>query len=70
MVIGGEGSLKGALSLHRRDFPVVGVPASIDNDVGGTDIAIGVDTAINTALDASISSRIRRRRSIAPSSWK
>jgi 6-phosphofructokinase 1 len=52
LVIGGEGSLKGALSLHRQGFPVVGVPASIDNDVGGTDVAIGVDTAINTALQA------------------
>jgi 6-phosphofructokinase 1 len=52
VVVGGEGSFKGAYSLHKKDFPVVGVPASIDNDVGGTDIAIGVDTAINTALDA------------------
>lgn len=52
VVIGGEGSFKGAHSLHELQFPVVGVPASIDNDVGGTDVAIGVDTAINTALDA------------------
>jgi 6-phosphofructokinase 1 len=52
LVIGGNGSFNGALRLHKRGFPVVGVPASIDNDVGGTDIAIGVDTAINTALDA------------------
>jgi 6-phosphofructokinase 1 len=52
VIIGGEGSFQGALALHRRGFKVVGVPASIDNDVGGTAIAIGVDTAINTALDA------------------
>jgi 6-phosphofructokinase 1 len=52
LVIGGEGSLKGAYRLHQEGFPVVGVPASIDNDVGGTTMAIGVDTAINTALDA------------------
>jgi len=52
VVIGGEGSFKGAATLHRQGFPVVGVPASIDNDVGGTAVAIGVDTAINTALDA------------------
>ncbi len=52
VVIGGNGSLKGALALHRRDFPVVGVPATIDNDIGGTDICIGVDTALNTILDA------------------
>jgi 6-phosphofructokinase 1 len=51
-VIGGEGSFKGANSLHQRGFPVIGIPASIDNDVGGTDVAIGVDTAVNTALDA------------------
>jgi len=52
VVIGGEGSFKGGNALHQRGFPVVGVPASIDNDVGGTDVAIGVDTAVNTALDA------------------
>ncbi len=52
VVIGGNGSLTGALELHRMGFPVVGVPATIDNDVNGTDIAIGVDTALNTILDA------------------
>jgi 6-phosphofructokinase 1 len=52
VVIGGNGSLSGALALHKLNFPVVGVPATIDNDVGGTDIAIGVDTALNTILDA------------------
>jgi len=52
VVIGGNGSLKGACALHQRGFPVVGVPATIDNDVVGTDIAIGVDTALNTILDA------------------
>jgi len=52
VVIGGNGSLAGACALHRLGFPVVGVPATIDNDVVGTDIAIGVDTALNTILDA------------------
>ncbi len=52
VVIGGNGSLTGALELHHLGFPVVGVPATIDNDVNGTDIAIGVDTALNTILDA------------------
>ncbi len=51
VIIGGNGSLRGALALHQQGFPVVGVPATIDNDVGGTDIAIGVDTALNTILD-------------------
>jgi 6-phosphofructokinase 1 len=52
VVVGGMGSFEGANALHARGFPVVGVPASIDDEVGGTDVAIGVDTAVNTALDA------------------
>jgi 6-phosphofructokinase 1 len=44
--------LTGALALHKHGFPVIGVPATIDNDVPGTDIAIGVDTALNTILGA------------------
>lgn len=52
VVIGGDGSLGGALALHKLGFPVVGVPASIDNDIRDTDMAIGVDTALNTILDA------------------
>ncbi len=52
VVIGGDGSLNGALALHRLGFPVVGVPASIDNDIAGTEMAIGVDTALNTILEA------------------
>ncbi len=51
-VIGGNGSLAGALALHELGFPVVGIPATIDNDVNKTDLAIGVDTALNTALQA------------------
>ncbi len=52
IVIGGDGSLRGALALHRMDVPVIGIPASIDNDIWGTDTSIGVDTALNTILDA------------------
>ena len=52
VVIGGNGSLSGALELYRLGFQVVGIPSTIDNDVNGTDIAIGVDTALNTILDA------------------
>jgi 6-phosphofructokinase 1 len=52
VVIGGNGSLTGALALHKLGFPTVGVPGTIDNDVGGTDIAVGVDTTLNTVLDA------------------
>jgi len=52
VVIGGNGSLNGALELWRMGFPTIGVPSTIDNDVSGTDISIGVDTALNTILDA------------------
>lgn len=52
VAIGGDGTMRGALALHRLGFPVVGIPASIDNDVYGTDIAIGVDTALNTIVEA------------------
>jgi len=52
VVIGGNGSLTGALELHRLDFPTVGVPSTIDNDINGTDMSIGVDTALNTILGA------------------
>jgi 6-phosphofructokinase 1 len=52
IVIGGDGSLRGAIKLHEMGVPVVGVPASIDNDIWGTDMSIGVDTALNTILDA------------------
>jgi 6-phosphofructokinase 1 len=51
IVIGGNGSFKGALDLSRHTHtPIVGVPASIDNDVFGTDETIGFDTAVNTAV--------------------
>ncbi len=51
IVIGGDGSFRGALDLNcKTDILVVGVPASIDNDVYGTDETIGFDTAVNTAV--------------------
>lgn len=52
VVIGGEGSLTGASKLEEYGVKVAGIPATIDNDVWGTETAIGVDTALNTALDA------------------
>lgn len=52
IVIGGNGSLAGANALHEMGFPTIGVPASIDNDVNGTDMAVGVDTTLNTIVDA------------------
>jgi 6-phosphofructokinase 1 len=52
VVIGGDGSLRGALALENLGVKVMGVPASIDNDIWGTNMSIGVDTALNTILDA------------------
>ena len=52
IVIGGDGSLRGAHALARQGVKVVGIPASIDNDIWGSDMAIGVDTALNTIMEA------------------
>ena len=52
VVIGGNGSQTGANALRQMGFPVVGVASTIDNDLYGSDITIGVDTALNIALDA------------------
>ena len=52
VVIGGNGSLTGALEVHKMGFSTFGIPASIDNDISGTDMAVGVDTTLNTILDA------------------
>jgi len=52
IVAGGDGSLTGAQKLTQKGIPVIGVPASIDNDIYGTDMCIGVDTALNTIVDA------------------
>lgn len=51
VVIGGEGSMNGAHALHKLAVPVIGIPASIDNDIEGTDMALGVDTALNTIIE-------------------
>ncbi len=52
VVIGGNGSQTGAAALSKMGFPVVGVASTIDNDLYGSDITIGVDTALNIALEA------------------
>ena len=52
VIIGGDGSLNGALALHRMGFPAIGIPASIDNDIPFTDMALGVDTALNNIIYA------------------
>lgn len=53
IVIGGDGSFIGSVTLAREyDFPVIGIPGTIDNDIQGTDFTIGYDTALNTVVDA------------------
>jgi 6-phosphofructokinase 1 len=52
IVIGGDGSFRGAKDLNDMGLPTIGVPGTIDNDVAGTDETIGFDTAVNTALEA------------------
>ena len=52
VVIGGDGSFRGARDLCKLGVPVIGIPATIDNDVACSDFSIGFDTAVNTALQA------------------
>ncbi len=52
VVIGGDGSLRGGMSLQQRGVPVMGIPASIDNDIPFTDMSLGVDTALNNIVHA------------------
>lgn len=52
IAIGGDGSQTGAYYLSQTGYPVVGIASTIDNDLFGSDISIGVDTALNVALEA------------------
>ncbi|MCK4690782.1 MAG: 6-phosphofructokinase, partial [Desulfuromonadales bacterium] len=52
IVIGGDGSLNGGYAIHRKGIPVIGIPASIDNDIPFTDMSLGVDTALNNIVSA------------------
>ncbi len=52
VVIGGDGSLGIAAKLHEKGVPVVGIPKTIDNDVAGTDVTFGFNTACQTAMEA------------------
>ena len=52
VIIGGDGSFHGAQVLNKMGFQTVGIPGTIDNDIGCTDYSIGFDTAVNTVLDA------------------
>jgi 6-phosphofructokinase 1 len=52
IVIGGDGSFRGARDLSKMGVPTIGIPGTIDNDIACTDFTIGFDTAVNTVLDA------------------
>jgi len=52
VVIGGNGSQSGAYALSKMDYPVVGIASTIDNDLHGSEITIGVDTALDVALES------------------
>ncbi len=53
VVIGGDGSFTGASAFGKEfDFPIIAIPATIDNDINGTDFTIGYDTALNTVVEA------------------
>lgn len=52
LVVGGDGTLHIANKLYQRGVPAVGVPKTIDNDIGGTDFTFGFDTALNIAMEA------------------
>lgn len=50
VVIGGDGTFRGARELHERGINVIGIPGTIDNDLGYTDYSIGFDTVVNTVV--------------------
>ena len=52
VVIGGDGSIRGAMDLCKEGLPTIGIPGTIDNDIPYTEYTIGFDTAINTAMEA------------------
>ncbi|MYL41527.1 6-phosphofructokinase [Virgibacillus salexigens] len=52
IIIGGDGSFRGAQKLTEKGYPCIGVPGTIDNDIAGTDFTIGFDTALNTIIEA------------------
>lgn len=52
VVIGGDGSMQGAQALTRQGIPCIGIPGTIDNDLGYTEMSLGFDTAVNVCVDA------------------
>ena len=53
ILIGGDGTFKGSMVFDKEfDFPIIGIPGTIDNDINGTNYTLGYDTALNTAVEA------------------
>lgn len=52
VVIGGDGTFKGAMALEAQGFPTIGIPATIDNDINGTEYTIGFFSALDTSMEA------------------
>jgi len=52
LILGGDGTLRSAHELYQKGVPVIGVPKTIDNDIGGTEVTFGFDTAVTTATEA------------------
>ncbi len=52
LVLGGDGTLRIAHEMYQKGIPVIGVPKTIDNDIGGTEVTFGFDTALSTATEA------------------
>jgi 6-phosphofructokinase 1 len=52
LVLGGDGTLRISMELYEKGVPIIGVPKTIDNDIGGTEVTFGFDTALNTATEA------------------
>jgi 6-phosphofructokinase len=63
LVLGGDGTLHIAHELYQKDVPVIGVPKTIDNDIGGTDITFGFDTTLSIATEATRPPAYHRRSS-------
>ena len=61
VVIGGDGSLQGARALANKGIPTIGIPGTIDNDLGYTELSLGFDTAVNVCVDAVRSIRATSR---------
>ena len=70
VVIGGDGSFRGALELSKRGIPCVGIPGTIDNDIAGSEYTIGFDTAVNTVMEMVDRLRDTPNPTTAAPSWR